>query len=112
MFIRKLYYDLSTGEAVDSYMMQGSVYLTTEVEDYATNPKLRNRTPADTGVLIWTDINEERESKFTAAASVAVDLATGELIFTERQKKEKNTNEATEADYIASLEELGVSFDE
>lgn len=89
MFIRKLYYDLTTGQAIDSYMMQGSVYLTTEEEDYATNPKLRNRTPADTGVMVWTEYDEERESKFNAAKSVAVDTATGELIFTERQRKEK-----------------------
>ena len=89
MFIRKLYYDLTTGEAIDSYMMQGSVYLTTEEEDYATNPKLRNRTPADTGVMVWTEYDEARESAFNNAASVAVDLATGGIIFTERPKREK-----------------------
>ena len=89
MFIRKLYYDLTTGQAIDSYMMQGSVYLTTEEEDYATNPKLRNRTPDDTGAMVWTEYDEARESAFNTAKSVAVDTATGELIFIERQKREK-----------------------
>ena len=112
MFVRKLYYDLTTGQAIDSYMMQGSVYLTTEEEDYATNLKLKNRTPADTGVMVWTEYDEARESAFNNAKSVAVDLATGELIFTERPKKERNTNKATESDYVAALEELGVTFNE
>ena len=53
MFIRKLYYDLTTGTVLSSHMRQGSVRMTTFAEDVAALPELAGRTEADTGCMIW-----------------------------------------------------------
>ena len=74
MFIRKLYYDLSTGAVLSSHMRQGSVKITTFAEDAASLPELAGRTEADTGCMVWETPNAETEAALTAATGVSVDV--------------------------------------
>lgn len=74
MFIRKLYYDLGTGEVLESYMRQGDVIMTTFAEDVATLPPLEGRTESDTGCMVWTKPDAEIEKGFEGATGVSVDI--------------------------------------
>jgi hypothetical protein len=74
MFIRKLYYDLATGEVLSSHMRQGSVRMTTFDEDVAALPELAGRTEADTGCMVWESPDAETETAFAAASGVSVDV--------------------------------------
>lgn len=74
MFIRKLYYDLTTGAVLSSHMRQGSVRMTTFAEDINVLPELAGRTEADTGCMVWTEADAEIEAAFAAATSVTVDV--------------------------------------
>ncbi len=74
MFVRKLYYDLTTGEVLESHMRQGSVMMTTFEEDTAVLPTLNGRTEADTGCMVWTEPNAEIEMAFMMATNVSVDV--------------------------------------
>lgn len=75
MFIRKLYYDLTTGAVLSSHMRQGDVIMTTFAEDVAVLPELAGRTEADTGCMVWTEFDSVIEEAFAAATSVSVDVA-------------------------------------
>lgn len=75
MFIRKLYYNLTTGVVLESSMRQGSVRMTTFAEDVATLPSLAGRTEADTGCMVWTEPDAEIEEAFTTCTSVSVDVS-------------------------------------
>lgn len=75
MFIRKLYYDLTTGTVLSSHMRQGSVRMTTFAEDVASLPELAWRTEADTGCMVWTEFDSVIEEAFSKATGVSVDVA-------------------------------------
>lgn len=74
MFIRKLYYDSTTGTVLSSHMRQGSVRMTTFAEDVASLPELAGRTEEDTGCMVWETPNAETEAAFAAATGVSVDV--------------------------------------
>ena len=74
MFIRKLYYDKTTGEVLSSHMRQGSVKMTTFAEDTAALPELAGRTEADTGCMVWESPDAEIEAAFADATGVSVDV--------------------------------------
>lgn len=74
MFVRKLYYDLITGEVLSSHMRQGSVRMTTFDEDVAFLPELVGRTEADTGCIVWTEPDVVIEEAFSKATGVTVDV--------------------------------------
>ena len=74
MFIRKLYYDLTTGTVLSSHMRQGSVRMTTFAEDVASLPELAGRIEEDTGCMVWETSNAETEAAFAAATGVSVDV--------------------------------------
>lgn len=75
MFIRKLYYDLTTGDVLSSHMRQGNVRMTTFAEDVASLPELVERTEADTGCMVWTEPDAAIEEAFSKATGVSVDVA-------------------------------------
>lgn len=76
MFIRKLYYDLTTGTVIRSSMMQGDVRLTTTAEDMAVLPELAEYAtdPANLGVMVWTDPDLAVEDAMTRATGISVDV--------------------------------------
>lgn len=75
MFIRKLYYDLTTGDVLSSHMRQGDVRMTTFAEDTAALSELAGRTEADTGCMVWTELDAAIEEAFFKATGVSVDVA-------------------------------------
>ena len=75
MFVRKLYYDLDTGEVLSSHMRQGSVRMTTFAEDVASLPELAGRTEGDTGCMVWTEPDTQIENDFATATGVTVDVS-------------------------------------
>lgn len=75
MFIRKLYYDLTTGTVLSSHMRQGNVRMTTFAEDVSVLPELAGRTEADTGCMVWTEPDAAIEEAFSKATGVSVDVA-------------------------------------
>lgn len=77
MFIRRLFYDLSTGEALQSYMMQGDI-APVVVEEEAARCELENW-----GVFEWMEPDEQIEKNFSEAYGVTVDVAKEphELVF-------------------------------
>ena len=72
MFIRRHYYDKSTGATVCSYMMQGAISIRTAAEDFGVYPELAGRSMEDTGVLEWTEPVAEIEDDFARAYTVTV----------------------------------------
>ena len=74
MFVRKLYYDLTTGAVLESHMRQGDVRMTTFAEDCAALPSLAGRSEADTGCMLWTEPDAATEDAFAACAGVTVDV--------------------------------------
>lgn len=75
MFIRKLYYDKTTGEVLSSHMRQGNVKMTTFAEDVETLPELAGRTEADTICMMWTEPDAALEEAFSKATGVTVDVS-------------------------------------
>lgn len=77
MFIRRHFYDLNTGETLQSYMMQGHIKPKT-VEEDAKNNNLENYS-----VFEWTEPNEQIENNFMTSYDVTVDVTKTphELVF-------------------------------
>lgn len=71
-FLRRHYYDKSTGATVCSYMMQGAISIRTAAEDFGVYPELEGRSLEDTGVLEWTEPVAEIEDGFVRAYTVTV----------------------------------------
>lgn len=106
MFIRKLYYDLTTGAVLSSHMRQGDVRMTTFAEDAAALPELAGRTEADTGCMVWDAYDEDTEAAFAAATSVCVDVThTPHLVVFDYTPVEESD---PVAEMEAALNELGV----
>ena len=74
MFVRKLYYDITTGKMLESYVRHGNVRMTTFEQDVSALPSLAGRTEADTGCMVWTEPDAEIETAFSAATGVSVDV--------------------------------------
>ena len=75
MFIRKLYYDKTTGEVLSSHMRQGNVKMTTFAEDINVLAELAGRTEADTGSMVWGEPDAALEEAFFKATGVSVDVS-------------------------------------
>ena len=113
MFIRKHYYDLTSGKTIWSYMMKGNFIVRSIDDELNTIPELRNRTLEDTGVMEWLEPIEEIESKMNGNYIVSVDVSVEPhaLIFTERPKPEpipEDEQSVTTEDCLEAFEELGV----
>lgn len=74
MFIRKLYYDLITGEVLSSHVRQGNVIMTTFAHDIAILPELTGRTEENTGCIVWTEPDAAIEESFSNATRITVDI--------------------------------------
>lgn len=74
MFVRKLYYDLTTGAVLESHMRHGNVRMTTFAEDAAVLPTLSGRSEEDTGCMVWTEPDAATEACFVNAVCVGVDI--------------------------------------
>lgn len=72
MFLRRHYYDLTTGAAVCSYMMHGAVNVKSTSADFAVYPELAGRSSEDTGALEWMEPVAEIEDGFARAYTVTV----------------------------------------
>lgn len=76
MFIRKLYYDLSTGAVVRSSMMQGHVKMTTTEHDMSVLPELAPyaNAPETLGCMLWTQPDPDVEDCMSRATGLSVDV--------------------------------------
>ena len=84
MFIRRYYYDNTSGETVLSYWMEGSIFLPTIESDYENHEELSNRSTDNTGLFEWTEKDEEIEQNFVDSydrVSVDVTKDPHELVF-------------------------------
>lgn len=108
MFVRKLYYDLATGNVVESHMRQGSVRMTTFSEDVAALTTLTGRTEADTGCMVWTEPDAEIEAGFEGATGVSVDVTQDPPVIVWGYTPIDTETEPDAATMEAALNELGV----
>lgn len=109
MFIRKLYYDLETGNVLSSHMRQGGVRMTTFSEDVASLTALTGRTEADTGCMVWTEPDEEIEAGFEGATGVSVDVTQDPPVIVWDYTPIETETEPDAATMEAALNELGVT---
>lgn len=79
LFLRRFYYDIQTGEQVESYMRQGDIIITTVQDDYNTLQTLQDRTEQNTGLFEWLQPDEDIEQQFATATTISV--IDGELHF-------------------------------
>lgn len=79
MFIRKVYYDLDTGDILESHMRKGAVAYTSFDYDLAIYPSLAGRSKEDTGCIEWLEEDAEIEESFRNATSIRVE--NGEVLF-------------------------------
>ena len=109
MFLRRIYYDLITGEIIDSYFAVGLESVLPIENDFENHIQLSGRTLENTGFFEWTEPDEEIESKMTVRYELSIDVSKTphELVFTENIEPTV-TNSATVDDYERALQELGV----
>lgn len=105
-YLRRHYYDLSTGAAVCSYMMQGAIKVRLAAEDFAIYPELAGRSLADTGVLEWREPVAEIEDGFARAYGVTV--VDGQPVFDFTPPEQEQPETPDPAEMQAALEILGV----
>ena len=91
MFVRRHYYDISSGETVLSYMRQGAVLVGSVEKDFITYDQLLERSTEDTKVFEWLEPDEEIEKQFAEHDGVRVE--NGELVFFDYPKPEEPTYE-------------------
>lgn len=98
MFVRKVYYDLTTGVVLESHMRQGAVRMTTFQADCAVLSTLSSRTEADTGCMVWMEPDAEIETAFSTCTSVSVDVTQDphQLVFDYSQPEEPQDISAEE----------------
>lgn len=108
MFVRKLYYSLTDGVVLESFMRQGSVRLTTFEQDVSALPSLAGRTEADTGCMVWTEPVEEIETGFKGATGVSVDVTQNPHKIVWDYTPIEEPEEPDAATMEAALNELGV----
>lgn len=107
MFVRKLYYSLSTGEVLESYMRLGDVIMTSFDEDVNTLPSLADRTEDNTGCIVWEAPDPVMEEAFANATGVLIDVqATPHQIVFDYTPAPEITDPTAEME--AALNELGV----
>ena len=109
MFVRKLYYDLETGNVVESHMRQGSVRMTTFSEDINSLTTLAGRTEADTGCRVWSEPDAEIEAGFDGATGVSVDITQDPPVIVWDYTPIEEPEEPDAATMEAALNELGVT---
>lgn len=85
-FLRRIYYDLSTGDVILNYNQCGSVHNLSIEEEMNVHPQLSNRTLEDTGCMEWTTPVLEIEARIVNGShrvSVDVSVTPHALVFTE-----------------------------
>lgn len=108
MFVRKLYYSITTGAVLSSHMRNGSVRMTTFTEDVSALPELAGCTEENTGCMVWTEPDTEIETAFSAATGVSVDVTQNphQIVFDYTPIEEETVPDADVME--AALNELGV----
>lgn len=107
MFIRRLFYDLTTGAILQSYTMQGDIIIVTAEED-AEFYGLENW-----GVFEWLEPDEQIEKNFSEAYGVTVDVGKEphELVFDFTPPPPEPEPYDEMADMVTALNIMGVSVD-
>lgn len=112
MFIRRIFYSLETGEVLQNYSMLGNGFHITDSElDFGVYEELQGHSLEDTGVMEWTEPDEEIEVKMNGNYVVSVDVSVEPhaLVFTEKEAIPEDEQTATLEDYKTALSELGVT---
>lgn len=108
-FIRRHFYDLTTGHILSSYMMQGDIEPPT-AEQEAEICGLSNW-----GLFEWTESNEEVEKNFMEAANITVDVSKEphELVFdfTPLPEPEPEPEPESEPDYRTYYEAVSTEIE-
>ena len=74
-FIRRVYYDVTTGAVLLAYMMQGDIRIPSDEEDLSRYHELQSCFSAQTmGKLEWTEPDAVIEQAFIDAVSFAVQV--------------------------------------
>ena len=112
MFIRRLYYNLETGEIILSYYQTGSIVILDKEDELRIFPELQGYSIDELGVFEWLEPDEEVEAKMRGRYRVSVDISKTphEVVFTELPEPEPTPegDVATVEDYERALQELGV----
>lgn len=107
MFVRKLYYDITTGAVLESHVRQGKVRMTSFEEDAAALPSLAGRSENDTGCMVWTEPDAEIESGFAAATGVSVEVTqTPHKIVFDYTPIEEESGESDNVDFAQAYVDL------
>ncbi len=107
MFIRKVYFDLTSGEVVAAFSANGNVLRTTKEDDLLIYPKIASYPDEKLGVLIWSEPDQDVEQQFSVATKISVDITSNpyKMVFA-FDPIESETIDATTME--AALNELGV----
>ena len=113
MFIRRLFYNKSTGDIVYRYVATGRIVIHSIDEDFATIQELKNYSLEEMGVLEWLEPDEEIEEKMCGRYDVSIDISSDlhKLVFTELPEPEpipEDEQPVTTLDCLEAFEELGV----
>ena len=108
MFVRKIYYDMKTGEVIESHMRNGDVRMTTFEDDCKVLASLAGRTETDTGCMVWTEPDAEIEAGFEGATGVSVDVTQDPPVIVFDYTPIEPETEPDAATMEAALNELGV----
>lgn len=77
MFVRKLYYDNSSGAVLRNMAMEGDVLVTPLEDDLERLPQLSpyRDNPGNLGLFLWTEPDPEAEENMAKATKVWVDVS-------------------------------------
>ena len=78
MFLRRLFYDLTSGVIEQNYTIMSAKICPQTIEKDMQDFGLEN-----CGCLEWTEYDEELEAKFNEGREVTVDINTREVVFGE-----------------------------
>jgi hypothetical protein len=106
MFLRRIYYDITSGTILNSFMMQGDIEHYPQSKDFEIQPALQGRNLDDTACMEWLEPDTAIEDNFSRATSYSIVAGQLAFDFTPLPEPEPapDTAEMTEA-----LEILGVT---
>ena len=70
LFLRRFYYDIQTGEQVESYMRQGDIIITVQ-DDYNTLQTLQDHAARTQVWFEWLQPDEDIEQQFATADNIS-----------------------------------------
>lgn len=105
-FIRRLYYLISTGKIIDSFVFQGSLGRHDQAWDYQTNEALKPYADrrALVGVFEWEQPDPEVEHEFATSYGVSVDVSgTAHKLVFDHTAPELPPAPASEAEQLMNI---------